>query len=86
MSLEGIAVILSRSLPVAWQQREVRDHFNCPTMRGAELENQGGHGVALYHWEKRIFGVRLRDYPSLLPPLSLTHTHTHTLSLSLSEI
>lgn len=27
-------------------------------MRGAELENQGGVGVAMNNWEKRIFGVR----------------------------
>ncbi|CAD5112099.1 DgyrCDS1340 [Dimorphilus gyrociliatus] len=35
--------------------REVRKHFNCTSLEGAELENQGGSGTALTHWEKRIF-------------------------------
>ena len=35
--------------------REVRRHFNCSTLEGAELENQGGEGTALTHWEKRVF-------------------------------
>jgi len=35
--------------------REVRTHFDCPTLEGAELEDQGGDGTALTHWEKRIF-------------------------------
>ncbi|XP_059085081.1 leishmanolysin-like peptidase [Tigriopus californicus] len=34
---------------------EVRKHFGCPTLEGAELEDQGGDGTALTHWEKRIF-------------------------------
>lgn len=36
-------------------QREVRKHFNCSDLEGAELENQGGEGTALTHWEKRVF-------------------------------
>jgi len=36
-------------------QREVRRHFNCPTLEGAEMEDQGGDGTALTHWEKRLF-------------------------------
>ncbi|XP_026483099.2 leishmanolysin-like peptidase isoform X1 [Vanessa tameamea] len=35
--------------------KEVRDHFNCSTLEGAELEDQGGDGTALTHWEKRVF-------------------------------
>ncbi|CAB3240905.1 unnamed protein product [Arctia plantaginis] len=35
--------------------REVRNHFNCPELEGAELEDQGGDGTALTHWEKRVF-------------------------------
>jgi len=35
--------------------QEVRAHFDCPTLEGAELEDQGGDGTALTHWEKRIF-------------------------------
>ncbi|XP_077284590.1 leishmanolysin-like peptidase, invadolysin isoform X2 [Arctopsyche grandis] len=34
--------------------KEVREHFGCPTLEGAELEDQGGEGTALTHWEKRI--------------------------------
>ena len=38
-------------------QEEVRRHFNCSTLEGAELEDQGVHGTALTHWEKRVFEV-----------------------------
>jgi len=34
---------------------EVRRHFNCSYLEGAELEDQGEDGTALTHWEKRIF-------------------------------
>ncbi|XP_064083354.1 leishmanolysin-like peptidase [Macrobrachium nipponense] len=34
---------------------EVRNHFNCPDLEGAELEDQGQEGTALTHWEKRVF-------------------------------
>ena len=40
-------------------KEEVRRHFNCSTLEGAELENQGIEGTALTHWEKRIFEVCL---------------------------
>ncbi|CAF0990282.1 unnamed protein product [Didymodactylos carnosus] len=33
----------------------VREHFNCSTLEGAELEDQGSSGTALTHWEKRLF-------------------------------
>ncbi|XP_073999551.1 leishmanolysin-like peptidase, invadolysin isoform X2 [Rhodnius prolixus] len=35
--------------------KEVRNHFNCPELEGAELEDQGGEGTVLTHWEKRVF-------------------------------
>lgn len=38
-------------------QDEVRKHFGCGELEGAELENQGGEGTALTHWEKRLFEV-----------------------------
>lgn len=38
-------------------QQEARLHFNCLDLEGAELENQGGDGTALTHWEKRLFEV-----------------------------
>lgn len=37
---------------------EAREHFNCSLLEGAELEDQGGEGTALTHWEKRILEVR----------------------------
>ncbi|KFQ62474.1 Leishmanolysin-like peptidase, partial [Pelecanus crispus] len=33
---------------------EARKHFNCPILEGMELENQGGMGTELSHWEKRL--------------------------------
>ena len=33
----------------------VRRHFGCPTLEGAEIENQGGVGTEFTHWEKRVF-------------------------------
>ncbi|KAG8229044.1 hypothetical protein J437_LFUL007599 [Ladona fulva] len=34
---------------------EARAHFGCPILEGAELEDQGGDGTELTHWEKRVF-------------------------------
>ncbi|RWS04785.1 leishmanolysin-like peptidase [Dinothrombium tinctorium] len=34
---------------------EVRNHFNCSLLEGAELEDQGEDGTILTHWEKRVF-------------------------------
>ena len=31
-----------------------RKYFNCPTLEGVELENQGGEGTEDSHWEARI--------------------------------
>lgn len=33
---------------------EARRHFGCPVLEGMELENQGGTGTELNHWEKRL--------------------------------
>jgi len=38
-------------------QAEVRRHFNCSSLEGAELEDQGVNGTMLTHWEKRVFEV-----------------------------
>ncbi|XP_049813368.1 leishmanolysin-like peptidase [Schistocerca nitens] len=35
--------------------KEVRLHFGCDDLEGAELEDQGEEGTALTHWEKRLF-------------------------------
>jgi hypothetical protein len=34
----------------------VRKHFNCDTLAGAEIEDQGATGTVGSHWEKRTFG------------------------------
>lgn len=39
-------------------KEEVRAHFNCKLLEGAELEDQGEDGTALTHWEKRVFEVK----------------------------
>ncbi|CAJ0588872.1 unnamed protein product [Cylicocyclus nassatus] len=36
-------------------RQEARNHFACPTLEGAEVENQGGSGTRGAHWEKRVF-------------------------------
>jgi len=36
-------------------REEVRRHYGCDTLTGAELEDQGEEGTALTHWEKRLF-------------------------------
>ena len=55
----GVVRHEATSIPCSlFLQREVRAHFNCSSLVGAELENQGGQGAARMHWEKRIFGVR----------------------------
>eukprot|EP00756_Hemistasia_phaeocysticola_P003321 Hpha_TRINITY_DN1218_c0_g1::TRINITY_DN1218_c0_g1_i1::g.44713::m.44713/K01404/GP63; leishmanolysin len=35
---------------------KVREYSACSTLNGGELEDQGGAGTALSHWEKRVFG------------------------------
>lgn len=39
-------------------REEVRKHYGCESLSGAELEDQGEEGTALTHWEKRLFEVR----------------------------
>ena len=36
-------------------KEEARKHFNCLSLEGGELENQGSKGTVLAHWEKRVF-------------------------------
>uniref|UniRef100_A0A0K0E8V4 Leishmanolysin-like peptidase n=1 Tax=Strongyloides stercoralis TaxID=6248 RepID=A0A0K0E8V4_STRER len=36
-------------------KNEVQKHFDCNILEGAELEDQGGLGTSLTHWEKRLF-------------------------------
>ena len=52
-----------------------KKHFNCPTLKGVELENQGGSGTDGSHWEERIMagdfmiGEDLDEY--VISPMSL---------------
>lgn len=46
-------------------QEEARRHFNCPILEGMELENQGGTGTELNHWEKRLLEVNTVYYVKL---------------------
>ena len=47
------------TLPTVLQ--EVRDFFDCPSLEGAELENQEGNGCSIVgsHWEQRVFAGEL---------------------------
>lgn len=36
-------------------KQEVRTHFRCSSLEGAEIENQGSAGTQWTHWEKRLF-------------------------------
>ncbi|KAL5112696.1 Leishmanolysin-like peptidase [Taenia crassiceps] len=51
--------------------RFAREYFSCPQLEGVELENQGGVGVSLSHWEMRILGNEL-----------MTATYTNVFRLS----
>lgn len=42
-------------------QEEARRHFKCPILEGMELENQGGMGTELNHWEKRLLEVKIHS-------------------------
>ena len=46
-------------------REEVRKHYNCNKLSGAELEDQGEEGTALTHWEKRLFEVRKLNYKNI---------------------
>jgi hypothetical protein len=39
--------------------KEVQAQFGCAEVPGAALENEGGRGSALAHWEYKWFQVRL---------------------------
>ncbi|VDO15397.1 unnamed protein product [Haemonchus placei] len=42
-------------------REEARRHFNCSTLEGAEVENQGMPGTLGIHWEKRVFELVKRS-------------------------
>ncbi|CAJ0924272.1 unnamed protein product [Ranitomeya imitator] len=53
---------------------EVRRHFECPILEGMELENQGGIGTELNHWEKRLLEENVSPFCDTLRsnPLKLS--------------
>lgn len=66
---------------------EARNHFGCPDLEGAELEDQGDEGTSLTHWEKRVFEVS--DIPTASAAvnllLSLDISFIYLLYVCLSE-
>lgn len=56
-----------------------KDHFNCPSLKGLELENQGGAGTNSGHWEARIM---LGDY---MIGITFDDTAISEITLSLFE-
>jgi len=53
-------------LDVAPLTERVRNYFNCPTARGAYLENQGGSGSVGSHFERRVFGNEVMTASSMI--------------------
>jgi len=51
--------LVTTQIVTPWVVAYVQEFFGCESMQGAELEDQGGSGTALSHWEKRIF---MNDY------------------------
>ena len=70
-------------------REEVRKHYNCNKLSGAELEDQGEEGTALTHWEKRLFEVRKLNHTNHLYFRIMFHYYnnkqnTHTFHLHFS--
>jgi hypothetical protein len=58
-------------------QDEARKHFNCPVLEGMELENQGGMGTELNHWEKRLLEVSVfLNFTALFFLVNIIHAHS----------
>lgn len=51
----------------------VQRHFNCSSVQGAELEDDGGSGTAGSHWEQRVFEGPARPHLALLSRLPPMH-------------
>ena len=41
--------------------RQIRDHFNCPNLYGAKLEDEGFRGTVGSHWDSRWFQGEIMD-------------------------
>ena len=42
--------------------KEVRDHFGCQELEGAELEGDGGASSVGSHWDLKVFTNEVRKY------------------------
>jgi hypothetical protein len=51
-TVNGASVTVLNLAPLTTR---IRSHFNCPTIEGAYIENEGGSGSAGSHFERRIF-------------------------------
>ncbi|RNF07903.1 putative surface protease GP63 [Trypanosoma cruzi] len=51
LNVRGKAKVLQVSSPKTVEK--TREHFNCVNATGMELEDEGGEGTALSHWERR---------------------------------
>ncbi|KAL5468697.1 hypothetical protein EMCRGX_G029805 [Ephydatia muelleri] len=67
-------------------------YFNCPSLTGVELENQGGPLTALSHWEKRILGnelmtgeITFNDRLSVLTLAALQDTGWYQVNYSMAQ-
>jgi hypothetical protein len=51
-----------------------RKHFNCPSMDGAPVEDDGGSGSAGSHWEKVVFGNEMMVANTVANPVNSEFT------------
>lgn len=63
---------------------EARNFFDCPTLEGAELENQEGNGCSIIgsHWEQRVFAGEIM---SPVATEKLVNTYVSRVSLAVFE-
>ena len=62
-----VLINVSFGVPSILAPQEVaQNHFNCPDLEGMEVENQGGSGTAISHWEKRLVEVHFHSNWSFL--------------------
>lgn len=62
--------------------KAVKDHFACPDVLGAEIEDDGGPGSAGSHWEERLFQVRIFTFFRFL----CTHAWTRQCKPALEDV
>ena len=61
--------------------KATREHFDCPTAKGAPLENNGGSGTQGSHWETSVFQTEMMDGSSD----GVARTVLSNITLSLAE-